>query len=107
MAGLSSIEQAAVARCADGDLMISQVLDWAAVNSGSRNLDGLAKMAALLAGAYGALPGSLDLKEPTPVEAMAPDGRLVPVRHGRNLHLRVRPEAPVQLLRPVRSLVKE
>jgi glutamate carboxypeptidase len=29
---------------------------------------------------------------------MAPDGSLLPVRHGRNLHLRVRPEAPVQLL---------
>jgi glutamate carboxypeptidase len=98
MAGLSSIEQAAVARCAEGGPMVSQVLDWAGVNSGSRNLGGLAAMAELLAGAYGTLPGSLALEEATAVEAMAPDGSLVPVRHGRNLHVKVRPEAPVQLL---------
>ena len=29
---------------------------------------------------------------------MAADGRLIPVEHGRNLHLSVRPDAPVQLL---------
>jgi glutamate carboxypeptidase len=98
MAGLSSIEQAAVARCAEGDWMVSQVLNWAEVNSGSRNLEGLAAMAELLAGAYGALPGALRLEDPAPVEAMAPDGSLVPVAHGRNLHLKVRPDAPVQLL---------
>ncbi|HTU13191.1 MAG TPA: hydrolase [Allosphingosinicella sp.] len=98
MAGLSSTEQAAVARCAEGDWMVSQVLNWAEVNSGSRNLDGLAAIADLLAGAYAVLPGTLALKEPAPVEAMAPDGGLVPVPHGRNLHLKVRPEAPVQLL---------
>lgn len=98
MAGLSSIEQAAVARCAEGDWLVSQVLNWADVNSGSRNLDGLAAMADLLAGAYGVLPGALSLEDAAPVEAMAADGSLVPVAHGRNLHLTVRPEAPIQLL---------
>jgi glutamate carboxypeptidase len=98
MAGLSSIEQTAVARCAEGDWLVSQVLNWAEVNSGSRNLDGLAAMADLLADAYGALPGELRLEEPASVEAMAPDGTLLPVAHGRNLHLKVRPDAPVQLL---------
>jgi glutamate carboxypeptidase len=98
MQGLTSIEQAAVARCAEGDWMVSQVLDWAEVNSGSRNLDGLAAIADLLAAVYGTLPGDLALKDPAPVEAMAPDGSLLPVAHGRNLHLKVRPEAPVQLL---------
>ena len=98
MAGLSSIEQAAVARCAEGDPMVAQVLAWAGLNSGSRNLDGLAAMAELLAGAYGVLPGNVALEEASAVEAMAPDGSLVPVRHGRHLHLKVRPEAPVQLL---------
>jgi glutamate carboxypeptidase len=98
MQGLTSIEQAAVARCAEGDWMVSQVLDWAEVNSGSRNLDGLAAIADLLAAVYGTLPGDLAMKDPAPVEAMAPDGSLLPVAHGRNLHLKVRPEAPVQLL---------
>lgn len=98
MAGLSSIEQAAVARCADGESMVARVEGWSSVNSGSRNLEGLAEMAGLLAGACAALPGEVALKEPAPVEAMAPDGGLARVAHGRNLHLKVRPEAPVQLL---------
>jgi glutamate carboxypeptidase len=98
MQGLTSIEQAAVARCAEGDWMVPQVLDWSEVNSGSRNLDGLAAIADLLAAAYGTLPGDLALKDPAPVEAMAPDGSLLSVAHGRNLHLKVRPDAPVQLL---------
>jgi glutamate carboxypeptidase len=97
MAGLSSIEQAAVARCADAP-MLDQVTAWAAVNSGSRNLAGLADVAGLLADEFAALPAALILAEAAPVEAMAADGRLTPIEHGRNLHLKVRPEAPVQLL---------
>jgi glutamate carboxypeptidase len=97
MAGLSSIERAAVAHCA-GAPMLDQVTAWAAVNSGSRNLAGLADVAGLLANAFAALPGEIDLADAAPVEAMAADGRLTPVEHGRNLHLKVRPEAPVQLL---------
>ena len=97
MAGLSTIEQAAVAHCADAP-MLDQVTAWAAVNSGSRNLAGLADVAGLLADAFAALPGDLVLADAAPVEAMAADGRLNPIQHGRNLHLKVRPEAPVQLL---------
>src|SRR5437868_5185171 len=97
MAGLSSIEQAAVARCADAP-MLDQVTAWSAVNSGSRNLAGLADVAGLLADAFAELPGQLVLADPAPVEAMAADGRLNPIDHGRNLHLTVRPEAPAQLL---------
>jgi glutamate carboxypeptidase len=78
--------------------MLAQVESWAAVNSGSRNFDGLARMAALLADAFSALPGEIDLVEPSPVETITADGRTVGVEHGRNLRLRVRPHAPVQLL---------
>ena len=97
MRGLSAIEQTAVERAA-AEPMLEQVQAWAAVNSGSRNLDGLATMASLYADSFAALPGEVGLEEPTPVEAMAADGSLRPVAHGRNLHLAVRPEAPVQLL---------
>ena len=97
MRGLSAIEQAAVERAA-AEPMLEQVRAWAAVNSGSRNLDGLGTMAGLLADAFAALPGEILLEEPAPVEAMAADGSLRPVAHGRNLHLTVRPDAPVQLL---------
>ena len=97
MAGLSSIEQTVVERCADAP-MLDQVTEWAAINSGSRNLAGLADVAGLLADAFAVLPGEIALADPAPVEAMAADGRLNPLDHGRNLHLKVRPEAPVQML---------
>lgn len=78
--------------------MLEQVLAWSPVNSGSRNLTGLATMAGLLADAFSALPGPITLEAPAPVDAVRPDGRRVDLDHGRNLHLRVRPDAPVQLL---------
>jgi len=78
--------------------MRAQVERWAAVNSGTGNPAGLAEMAGLLADAFSALPGEIALRDPAPVDAVAADGRRVPLRHGRNLHLAVRPEAPVQVL---------
>jgi glutamate carboxypeptidase len=97
MRALSSVEQAAVERCADAP-MLDQVRAWAGVNSGSRNLQGLRTIAAMLADEFAALPGPLALEEAAPVEAMDVDGRLVGVDHGRNLHLKVRPDAPVRIL---------
>jgi glutamate carboxypeptidase len=97
MGGLSKTEQAAVER-ATAEPMLDQVLKWSAVNSGSRNLDGLARIAGLLADALSALPGEPRLLEPAPVEAVDSSGKPVPIEHGRNLHLTVRPDAPVQLL---------
>jgi glutamate carboxypeptidase len=97
MRGLSNDEAAAVERSA-GEPMLEQVEVWSRVNSGSRNLDGLARMAGLLADAFAALPGRVALEEAARVEAVEPDGKVVALPHGRNLHLRVRPEAPVQLL---------
>ncbi|MEA3033973.1 MAG: glutamate carboxypeptidase, partial [Sphingomonadales bacterium] len=58
MRGLSTDEAAAVERAA-GEPMLARVEDWARVNSGSRNLDGLAAMAGLLADAFAALPGKV------------------------------------------------
>jgi len=97
MQGLTEIEAKAVERCADAP-MLDQVTAWSAVNSGSRNLAGLAGVAGLLADAFSALPGDLRLEEAAPVETMAADGSLSTLAHGRNLHLTVRPEAPIQLL---------
>jgi glutamate carboxypeptidase len=97
MRGISSVEAAAIERCA-AEPMLDQVVSWAGINSGSRNLAGLARMAAIYADAFVALPGEARLLDPAPSDAMEPDGSLRPIEHGRNLHLRVRPEAPVQLL---------
>ena len=97
MQGLTSTESSAIERAANAP-MLDQVMAWAAVNSGSRNLPGLDAVSRLLADAFSPLPGVLDLREAAPVEAMAADGSLEPVPHGPNLHLKVRPDAPVQLL---------
>jgi glutamate carboxypeptidase len=94
---LDGIERDVTLRAAQAP-MLDQVTTWAAVNSGSRNLAGLASVAGLLAEAFAELPGEIALVDPAPVEAMAADGALSPVPHGQNLHLVVRPEAPVQLL---------
>jgi glutamate carboxypeptidase len=97
MRGLTNDEAAAVERVA-GEPMLAQVEAWAAVNSGSRNLVGLGEVAALLADAFSALPGDLALREPAPVDSVTAAGELLPIQHGRNLHLVVRPDSPVQLL---------
>ena len=78
--------------------MLDQVEAWAAINSGSRNLDGLKQIAAELANAFSGLPGQLELVDPDPVEAIDSRGKRVAVPHGQNIQLRVRPNAPLQLL---------
>jgi glutamate carboxypeptidase len=97
MGELSSTERATVER-AGGERMLDQVLAWAAVNSGSRNLGGLERMADLLADAFAALPGVLRLEEPAAVDAVDSAGKSIKLKHGRHLHLTVRPTAPLQLL---------
>ena len=97
MGDLAASERQAVERALDAP-MLDQVLQWSAVNSGSRNLAGLKQIAAMLADAFSALPGELQLLDPAPVDAVDPAGRPMAVEHGKNLHLKVRPEAPVQLL---------
>ena len=97
MGGLSSTEEAIVERAA-AEPMLDQVLEWSAVNSGSRNIDGLGRMSALLGDAFSTLPGSVVLVDAEPVDAVDPSGRKIDLQHGRNLHLKVRPDAPAQLL---------
>ena len=97
MGELSSTEHQAVERAA-AEPMLDQVLAWSAVNSGSRNLDGLKSMEALLGDALSALPGDVRSLEPAHVDAVDAAGKPIDIAHGRNLHVKVRPDAPVQLL---------
>ena len=97
MSGLSTIERDAVARAGDVP-MLRQVLDWAAINSGTRNLGGVARMADVLADAFAGLPGDIALVAPDSVDSVGTDGRVATLEHGRHLHLTVRPDAPVQML---------
>jgi glutamate carboxypeptidase len=97
MGELTGVERAVVEHAGE-EPMLGQVLGWSAINSGSRNLDGLAQMAACLADDFAALPGELRLVEAAPVEEVTALGAVRQIEHGRNLHLVVRPEARVQLL---------
>jgi glutamate carboxypeptidase len=82
----------------DGAAMLEQALAWSAVNTGTGNLDGLATQAAMLREAFSALPGGIELVEPAPVTAIAPDGREIAKEHGKHLVIRVRPEATRRVL---------
>ncbi len=94
---ISAADRAVLERAAAAP-MLDQVLAWSPVNSGSRNLSGLASMAGLLADACASLPGTVALLDADPVTAVAPDGRVLDIAHGQNLLVTVRPDAPLQLL---------
>ena len=93
---ISPAEQAALSGI-DPAAMLAQVEGWCAVNSGSRNLAGLAETAALLEKAFAPL-GEVRFSDPAEASQMLPGGEVVPLAHGRNLHLVVRPQAPTRLL---------
>lgn len=94
---LSSTETALVERAADAP-MRAQVEQWAAVNSGTTNLVGLAHVAGLLADAFAALPGALNFVDPAVEAWVAPDGRVDAVERGRHLVVSVRPDAARRVL---------
>jgi glutamate carboxypeptidase len=97
MSPLPNAQYAVLDRAADQP-MLDQTLDWAAINSGTANLAGLKTVAGKLADAFSDLPGDVALLEADPVESILPDGATKTAERGRNLHLAVRPDAPVQIL---------
>jgi glutamate carboxypeptidase len=78
--------------------MRAQVEQWAAINSGTGNLAGLAQVASLLADAFAPLPGTLRLVDPAPEESVLPDGSTRTIQRGQHLHLSVRPTANRRIL---------
>ncbi|MEP3421865.1 MAG: hydrolase [Erythrobacter sp.] len=82
----------------DAAAMLDQVRSWCAINTGTANLDGLSKQADILANAFGALPGTVELIDPAPVTAIAADGSEFDKAHGQHLVLRVRPTANRRIL---------
>jgi glutamate carboxypeptidase len=98
-AAVSRDEQRALAAI-DGqrEAMIQTAIDWASINSGSNNLEGLERMAAALTPALAALGAEPALVEAAPATAIDGQGRMAPLRRGRNLRLEMRPAAPLQVL---------
>lgn len=97
MTTLTAPESATLDVAADAP-MLAQVERWAAVNSGTGNLAGLKTVAGMLADSFAALPGDIRLVAPDPVESVDAAGNIRTTQRGDHLHLRVRPQAPVQLL---------
>ncbi|MGB7409139.1 MAG: hydrolase [Pontixanthobacter sp.] len=82
----------------DQTAMLADAQAWSAINTGTANLDGLAKMAATLADAFSALPGDVELVDPEPVTAIGANGSEFEKPHGQHLTLSVRPNAERRLL---------
>lgn len=97
MAALTAHEHDVVAQAAHAP-MLGHVERWAAINSGTTNLTGLKHVANNLADAFAALPGSVALLAPDPVETIDAQGVVKSVERGAHLQLTVRPEAPIRVL---------
>lgn len=82
----------------DQDAMLLHAQEWSAINTGTANLEGLAKMAGVLSDAFAALPGEVELVDPAPVSAIDAAGKEVNRAFGQHMVLRVRPEAERRLL---------
>lgn len=93
-----TLQERALVERPDNAAMLRQVEIWSAINSGTRNLDGLADVAGKLADAFAVLPGKVALVDPAPVDAVKADGRVEPLAHGQHLVVNVRPDAPYRLL---------
>jgi glutamate carboxypeptidase len=70
---------------------------WSAVNSGSLEPDGLARMRAPILDACAILPGETSLVALAPTQRVRADGETEAIEHGASIRVRVRPEAPIQV----------
>jgi glutamate carboxypeptidase len=95
---LDAPTQTGLAALADsGPRLVADTEAWSAINSGSLELAGLARMAAVLTDALAALPGDVRTLPLPDTHRVRADGALEPRAHGAALELRVRPEAPIQI----------
>lgn len=92
MSGLSLAERGFLGDI-DPEPILARTLDWAAINSGTTNMDGLKTMAGKLAEAFSALPGTVRFAEPAAVEKVDAEGHLRAVPAGQHMVVSVRPQA--------------
>lgn len=98
MLTLSPDDRAMLDRLADsGDAIVRRAVDWCAINSGSRNLAGLNEMAEPLVAAMAEI-GPVERIALADTQEVAADGTIRAVKTSDSLRLRIRPEAPVQIV---------
>lgn len=78
--------------------MLARIKGWSAINSGSHNAAGLARMADVLAEAFAPLGGALRRVPGAAGSLVDAAGRVQAVTHGDNLHIVKRPDAPTRVL---------
>lgn len=78
--------------------LLPRTIEWATINTGTTNIDGLKRVASMLADAFSVLPGNTSLVDPASVEAVRGDGSVDQVQRGQHLVTSVRPEAAVRIL---------
>jgi glutamate carboxypeptidase len=82
---------------AQSEAMIARTMEWSAVNSGSLEPEGLARMRSILEEAFAVLPGAVELIALAPSTRVRADGGEALIEHGSAIRVRVRPEAPLQV----------
>ena len=83
------------ARAAD---MIAQTRSWASINTGSWNVDGLRKLAPMLADAFSELDAEVRLDPGDPFESVSDSGETITTETASIIRVSSRPDAPVQVI---------
>ena len=94
MLQLSNGARAGLEALADAqERLVRRTEEWSVINSGSRELAGLARMRDLLVEALATLPGEIAVTPLTPSQRVIAAGEVIDDPHGEALSVRVRPEA--------------
>lgn len=80
------------------ETMQARTLDWARINTGSWNREGLEQLAPMLADAYAALDADIVLKPAPAFERVTNSGAVEMTETSPILEVTARPEAPVQVI---------
>lgn len=83
---------------ARGETLQKRAIAWCAINSGSRHLEGLQRLRAVLEPVLAVLPGEVERLALTPGARVGDDGVIREDVYGDALRLTVRPDAPVQVV---------
>lgn len=80
------------------DDMVETVIAWSKVNSGSRNLEGLSRMEALIIASFEALDPEIEFVDLPDGESVTPAGDVVVAPNGRCIRIFKRPDANRRVL---------
>lgn len=96
---LTQAEQNLINRLDDEQThLVSELKSWSAQNSGTQNRSGLERMRAMIGDVFSELPGEISDAALAPGEFVQANGEIKAVEYEPAFELKVRPDAPVQLV---------